>query len=154
MKKALIILLLFIYGKGACQIAVGYFPLNNTYIQVSANPERLVLGDVKLQTNTFSYNTTVELAPYINVKRTETVNLYLGPGISISPFYNDGTNQVNYYFLCFGARVKPLPHNRHIAILLELSPIFTSVPRNNMLRSNLGVSYHFRKRVNTVKKAL
>ena len=145
MKNTIIILLLFVYCKSTCQVAVGYFPFNNSFIQLSSNPERLILGDIRLQTNTFSYNATAELAPFVNIKRSEVINLYIGPGISINPFYNT-SSMVNLYFLTLGARIKPLRTNRNFAVLFELSPLFTSEPRNNILRSNLGISYNFKSK--------
>ena len=142
-----IILSLLAFGEGHGQVAVGYFPLNNTFIQLSTNPESLIFGDIRYQTNSFSYNTTVELAPYINIKRWDALNLYAGFGMSYSPFYNTGSGGFNFYFLTIGTRIKPLALNRNWAVLFELSPIFNSTGGNNMLRSSIGLSYNFvRKR--------
>lgn len=144
MKKVyIIILLLLVFGNSYGQVAVAYFPLNNTFIQLSTNPERLIFGDIRYQTNSFSYNTTVELAPYINIKRWDALNLYAGIGMSYSPFYNTGSDGFNFYFLTIGARIKPLTFNRNWAILFELSPVFNSTGGNNMLRSSIGISYNF-----------
>ena len=152
MKSVFVVLFLLVHYSGACQVAIGYFPFNSSFIQLSSDPERLIFGDARLQTNTFKYNTTIELGPYINIKRSEAINLYIGPGISLSPFYNDGTNTVNFYFLSLGARIKPLPFNRDLAVLFELSPTFNSEPRNDMLRTNLGMSYNFRFKKRSGKK--
>ena len=144
--RSIIILLVLTFGKCYGEVAVGYFPLNNTFVQLSSNPERLIFVDVRYQTNSFSYNTTVEFAPYVNIKRWDALNLYAGVGMSYSPFYNTGSSGFNFYFLTIGTRIKPLSVNRHWAILFEASPTLLKIGGNNMLRSSVGISYNFGSR--------
>jgi len=148
MKHLVITCILFLCCAAAkAQVAVGYFPFNYSMVQLTSSPEKLIFGDARMQTNSFISNSNIELAPFINLKRSEMVNYYFGVGVSINPFnHNDGVSLTNGYFITIGVRIKPLNINRNAALLFEISPYSNKDGNSAIIRTNLGLSYSFKKR--------
>ncbi len=146
MKKIIFLLTLLIHAIPAmADFSIGYLPVNRSMLQATTNPQRVIFGDIRLQTNSFVSNTNIELAPFVNLRRKQNLNIYLGPGISLNPFNNyAGSSAINGYFLTAGARIMPFT-NKQIAFVFEISPYVNSDFNSGMIRTNLGVAYTFRK---------
>ncbi len=145
MKKLLCITLFSIAtGVASAQVSLGYFPFNYHMVQLTSNPDNMVFGDIRLETNSFVSNLNLEVAPLlVNLKRTTAYNFYLGPGININPL--NEVNVLNGYFLTTGIRWMPFEKLRSLALVFELSPMAFERLDGAQLRSFLGLSYHFRK---------
>lgn len=147
MKKTfLALLLLTFFMQARADFSIGYFPINHSMIQATTNPERRLFGDIRVQTNSFISNSNIELAPFLNVYRKEMLNVYIGIGGSFNPFnqYNDAS-ALNGYFITVGGRVKPF-NNKQFAVLFEISPYVNQEMASGMIRTNLGLSYCFKRR--------
>ncbi len=130
----------------AQQLSIGYFPFNNV-LSITSNPERLLMFDVRVETNTFFGNINPELFGVVNIKRSETFNIY--SGLSCKAILIDGFNDGDFvggYAVSLGTRFKPFEKFNNIHFLLEVSPYFNKELTSGTLRAYLGVSYKFKKR--------
>lgn len=128
------------------QVSLGYFPFNNTF-SITSNPDKLILVDGRLETNTFYGNINPEIFGLINIKRSDLVNIY--SGLSCKMLINNGTTDGNYlggYSISVGTRFKPFEKYHHIHFVFELSPYFSREFTSGTLRAYLGISYKFGKR--------
>lgn len=142
----LALLLVFFVQSGSAQIAVSYFPFQSI-LAISSNTEKRVWADYKLETNSFSSNLNMEFSPKINLKRSEWVNYYLGPGISINPANNEANSSlVNGSFLDIGARIKPWARFRNFQVVFEVSPYVNRLFSNGNIRTRLGAAWNFSKK--------
>jgi len=154
MKKSLFVLILMLsFNPGLyAQVAVSYYPFNS-FLGVSTNPNKTIWGDLRLETNTFISNTNMELSPKINVKNTDIVKAYIGPGVNFNIIYglfNNG-QYLNGYFLTGGVLVTPFRKVRNLGFIFELSPYVNYTLNGGYFRTNLGLSWHFNKRANKIK---
>ena len=125
-----------------CQ-SVGYYPWNGL-LTISTNPNRVVWGDVRLQTNTLFGSLSTELLPMINLKQTELTQVYAGGGVRfnfIGRIAGQTKNLVEGYSLNVGVRVKPFKENRNVQIAFELAPFVERKFDSGVLKSNFGVVY-------------
>jgi hypothetical protein len=145
MKKSVAALILFTCQISMAQITISYYPFQSV-LALSSNTEKLMFGDYRVETNTFATNLNMDLALMFNLKRTETVNWFLGAGFSFNPVYSAYYQLVgiNGYFLPVGVRVKPFEKNRHVQVVFELAPYVSSDFNNGNLRTRLGLAYNFR----------
>jgi hypothetical protein len=131
------------------QIAVSYFPFQSL-LALSSNTERLLWADFKLETNAFGSNINMELAPMWNVKRSDLVNYYLGPGINLFPAYaNSDLSVLSGYFITMGTRIKPFEKYKGVQLVFELSPYVNSLLTNGGIRTRLGLAYNFTRKKNS-----
>jgi len=143
MKNILQALLISISFPGLSQVAFSYFPFQSI-LSVSSNTEKLIWADFKLETNTFITNMNMELSPKFNVKRTESVNYYLGAGVNFNPAYIVSDLAVmSGYFADIGVRVKPLKGVKNLQVVFELSPYINAKLGGGNLRTRLGIAYNF-----------
>ncbi|MCT4624816.1 MAG: hypothetical protein N4A46_14440 [Schleiferiaceae bacterium] len=147
MKKIIFILLFSTFSLFIkAQIAVAYYPFNNVF-SISSNTQNVIWGDLRLETNTFFGNVTIEPHLMWNYKRTDWVNYYAGLGVSISPFQTDqDIDLLNGYSIDFGVRVKPIEKHRNFQVLFELSPFINKDFDGGLFRALLGVGYNFGKK--------
>jgi hypothetical protein len=147
MKKIIIALLyLLVTTNAKADFSIGYLPVTRHMLQATTNPEKMLFGDIRLQTNSFISNSNIEIAPFINLRRKGLANIYLGLGISMNPFNSySASSPVNGYFTTVGARIKPL-NNKQFAVLFEISPYVNQAFRSGMIRTNLGLSYCFKRK--------
>lgn len=146
MKFWISLISLALTATASAQLSLGYFPFNDSKVQLTTNPDKLVFADLRVETNSFFSNLNFELAPFVNLKRKESYNLYLGPGISAYPFYNgDDESFLNGYFLTVGVRWMPIASLRALGFIFELSPYVDDTFEGGRFRSHLGISYHFAK---------
>lgn len=144
MRKQILILLLTLTSQClSAQVAIGYFPFQSV-LAVSSNTERLVWGDFKIETNTFSTNMNIELSPKFNIKRTNWVNYSIGGGISFN-FANSfmDLSPLNGYFLEFGMRGKPIAKCKNFQVVFEISPYANKQLTGGNLRTRLGIAWNF-----------
>lgn len=143
MKKTWFVLLglILIYSQTSIgQIGIGYYPFQSVF-SINSNSEKLIWGDLRVETNTFFSNINFELDGMINIKRTSFANYYTGIGINISPF--QGTEYLsNGYVFNFGTRIKPIRKHQQFQIMFEISPYFNPYFDGGKLRTLLGVSYY------------
>ncbi len=145
MKKLFLLLVLLVSSiPMSAQLALGYFPFNYSQVQLTTNPDRLVFGDLRMETNSFITNLNIELAPMFNLLRREEFNFYAGGGVNLNPLYQEGS-VVGGYFMTTGVRWMPLSQMRALGFIFELSPLLYDSFYGAQLRSFLGVSYHFGK---------
>src|SRR5690606_35839969 len=100
MRKTLTILAIVLLSvKARADFSIGYLPVNRSMLQATTNPEKFLFGDIRLQTNSFISNSNIEIAPFLNIRKRETVNIYWGIGVSINPFnaYSN-SSLLNGYF--------------------------------------------------------
>lgn len=130
----------------AQQLSIGYFPFNNTF-SITSNPERLLMVDGRVETNTFYGNINPEVLGFINIKRTDILNLYSGLGckVIIIDGFNDG-DFIGGFTVSVGSRFKPFEKFDNVHFLFELSPYFNKEFSSGTLRAYIGVSYKFKKR--------
>lgn len=145
MRKIFIALLLIMTVStiNAQQLSVGYFPFNNT-LSITSNPDRLLLLDGRVETNTFFGNLNPELFGLINIKRSDLCNLYLGlscKAILIDGFSNGG--YIGGYALSAGSRFKPFERLDKFHVLFELSPYCNKKFSSGILRAYFGIAYKF-----------
>lgn len=146
MTRKIILIFLGVYSQMLIsQVAVSYFPFQS-FIAISSNTEKLLWADYKVETNSFPTNTNMELSPKFNFRRKESVNYYLGPGISFN-LANGVSNLgiLNGYFLDFGARIKPLDQHKNFQIVFEISPYAQVDFKSGILRTRLGLAWNFKK---------
>lgn len=146
MKKLLgLILLLFLFRSepAKAQVALNYYPFQSI-LTLSSNTEKLIWGDLRLETNTFIANVNTELDLMVNIKRSDWFNLYGGLGVNMNPAAAaDGLPLTNGYVLCAGVRVKPIQSHKNFQVLFEIAPYANRNFDGGRLRTLLGVGYNF-----------
>ena len=150
MNKLLLFLFLF-PSLAFSQASVAYYPFNSLgTFSVSTNPNRLVWGDARFQTNSILASLSTTLCPLVNVSRTERTNWYVGPGFRFNWLNNlNGSSIFEGYSLHAGVRVAPVESLPNLRVAFELSPSIST--RNSSVSSGvfysyLGVAYQFKKR--------
>lgn len=142
-----VVLIISLTKLNAQQLSVGYFPFNNTF-SITSNPDKLLILDIRVETNTFFGNINPEIFGMINIKRSDSYNIY--SGLSCKMIIIDGFNDVEEYIggyaLSIGSRFKPFEKFDNIHLIFELSPYFNKEFESGILRAYLGVSYKFKKR--------
>lgn len=147
MKKLILICsLLLLCTTVSAQLSIGYFPLQSE-LSFATNTERALWGDMRIATNTFFGNITVEPILMANIKKKEMVNYYGGLGANLN-FFNAANNVsvINGYTLHFGVRAKPIKQVRNLHFIFEISPYINQKFDGGILRTRLGVAYQFGKR--------
>ena len=149
MKKILIVLICSICFTQTAfgQAAVSYYPITS-YIGVSTNPDNRIWADFRLETNTNGGNSNMEISPKLNLKGTDILRAYVGLGINFNVFYglfNNG-QYVNGYFVSGGVAVSPFKKVRNLSFIFEISPYANYTLNDGMIRTNLGISWHIRKK--------
>ncbi len=129
------------------QAAISYYPITS-YIGVSTNPENRIWADFRLETNTSFGNSNMEISPKLNLKRTDVFKSYVGVGVNFNVFYGLYNNGqcVNGYFMSGGVLVSPLKKARNLSFIFEISPYANYALNDGIIRTNLGISWQFRKK--------
>lgn len=127
------------------QLSIGYFPFQSE-LSLSTHSERILRGEIRLSTNTFFGNITVEPILLGNIKRTEKINYYAGLGMNLN-FFNAASNLsiINGYHLHLGARIKPFNDLKKLHLIFEISPYMNRNFDGGILRTRLGIAYQFGK---------
>lgn len=125
---------------------MGFYPFQSQ-LSITSNPDKILWGDLRIETNTFFTNMNMELSPMFNIRRKEAVNYYTGGGVVVNPAYV-GTQygMLNGYFISFGARVKPVAAHRAFHVMFEISPYVNSKLGSGNLRARLGFAYFFTRK--------
>lgn len=150
MKKLFLALLFPVAAFG--QASVAYYPFNSlATVSVSTNPNRLVWGDARFQTNSILASLSTTLCPLVNVSRTERTNYYVGPGFRFNWLNSlNGSRVFEAYSLHVGVRTAPLASLPNLRVAFELAPSVSTNSRDGIqaavLYSYLGVAWQFRKR--------
>jgi hypothetical protein len=140
-----IILIISLSKLNAQPLSVGYFPFNNTF-SITSNPERLIMIDGRVETNTFFGNINPEIFGIINIKRSDLFNIY--SGLSCKMIILDGFNDDGFiggYSISLGSRFKPFEKFDNVNFLFELSPYFNKEFKSGTFRAYIGLSYKFKK---------
>jgi hypothetical protein len=141
-----ILLLISLTKLNAQQLSIGYFPFNNTF-SITSNPERLIMIDGRVETNTFFGNINPEIFGIININRSDLFNVY--SGLSCKTIIIDGFNDGDFiggYAVLLGSRFKPFEKFENVHFLFELSPYFNREFKSGIFRAYIGISYKFKKR--------
>ncbi|MEZ0540979.1 hypothetical protein [Fibrella arboris] len=148
MKHLAFLLFLALPATALCQASVGYYPFNSFGLfTVSTNPEKLVWLDGRLQTNSLFEQLSTTFCPMVNVRRTERVNYYVGPGIQINALNAvNGDKVLEGYSLHVGVRAAPVASLPNLRVAFELSPSARSNFKSGVFYSYLGLIWHFKKR--------
>jgi len=129
------------------QVAVSYYPITS-YIGVSTNPDNRIWADFRLETNTNGGNSNMEISPKLNLKRADIFKAYVGLGVNFNVFYglfNNG-QYINGYFVSGGIIVSPFKKVRNLSFIFEISPYVNYTLNDGMIRTNLGIAWHFKKK--------
>ena len=148
MKKLICIVTFLLVAKlASAQISLGYFPFQSE-LSLSSYTENKVWGDLRIATNTFFGNITVEPILMLNIKKTEEVNYYGGVGVNLN-FFNafDNSSIVNGYNFHVGARAKPFQQLNELQVIFEISPYLNRNFDGGILRTRLGIAYQFSKKM-------
>lgn len=128
------------------QVAVSYFPFQSI-LAISTNTEQRLFADFKIETNTFVSNFNLEFSPKVALKRSEGINYYFGPGISVNPANSYANLPVaNGYFVDFGMRAKPSKKYQNLQVVFEISPYVNREISGGNLRTRLGVAWNFERK--------
>lgn len=130
----------------SAQASLGYYPFQSE-LSVTSNPNKILWGDMRLLTNTFWGNITVEPALMVNIKRSKFVNYYTGISVNCNFFngFND-VSVINGYSLNFGARIKPIEHLPNLQCIFEIAPYMNKDFDGGLLKTRLGLAYHFKRK--------
>ncbi len=145
--KWLFVAILFLSAqKITAQASLGYYPFQSE-LSISSNPNKILWGDMRLLTNTFWGNITVEPALMVNIKRSKSVNYYTGIGVNCNFFngFND-VSVINGYSLNFGARIKPIENVPNLQCIFEIAPYMNQSFDGGLLKTRLGLAYQFEKK--------
>jgi len=147
MKKWLLLAFSLISFSAFSQVSLAYYPWESV-LSVSTNPNRVLWLDARFQTNALLGQLNTTIAPLFNVKRTETYQIYVGPGFQLSPISAaiDNDDLLQNVSLHIGTRVAPLAAIPNLRVALEVAPTIRTDFESGVLRSRLGVVYVFRKR--------
>lgn len=129
------------------QAAISYYPFTS-FLGVSTNPDRKIWADFRIVTNSFGGNTNFEISPKLNLKKTDVLKTYIGLGVNFDvlySLYNYG-RYLNGYFISGGVMVSPFKKVRNLSFIFELSPYVNQSFSDGMLRANLGLAWHFKKK--------
>ena len=130
------------------QASVAYYPFNSRGLfTVSTNPDRLLWLDGRLQTNSIFEQLSTTFCGMVNVRRTERVNYYVGPGVQLNALNTlNGDRILEGYSLHVGVRAAPVTSLHNLCVAFELSPTAQANFKSGVFYSYLGVAWHFRKR--------
>lgn len=147
-KKLLLTLLTFFLIKiGNAQVAIGYYPFPYSQVEVSSNPEKLLFGNLRMQTNTFIGSAFTNLTINFNIKRSDAWNIYSLAGTRMSPFDASAFGTIiDGYFLGAGLRLKPFKGIRNLAFTMDLAAYTNEIFSTGRFNSNFGISWHFNKK--------
>ncbi|MEM7371789.1 MAG: hypothetical protein AAF587_24450 [Bacteroidota bacterium] len=149
MKKLILLcFILHISTTISAQLSVGYYPFQSE-LSVSANVENTIWGDLRIASNTFFGNITIEPILMANIKKSEIVNYYGGIGMNFN-FFNAFNNIsiINGYNLHFGTRAKPIKQFNNLHVIFEISPYMNRNFDGGLLRTRLGIAYLFKNKKN------
>jgi hypothetical protein len=128
---------------GLAQMSVGYMPFESI-ISISTNTDRLIWGELRIQSNTFFGNVVTEPSLRWNFKRQNQANYYVGAGVSVNPFNPvQDLELIEGYAIAFGSRIKPIVKYPKIQLIFEISPYYNRYFDGGTLKSHLGVAYQF-----------
>ncbi|MEM6265620.1 MAG: hypothetical protein AAGI38_24165 [Bacteroidota bacterium] len=128
------------------QVSLSYFPFQSV-ISVSTSPDARVWGDLRLGSNTFFGNVTVEPHVMVNLAQKSWGVLYGGLGANFTPGNAGADISVdNGVSLDVGVRVGPFKQVENVQLIFELSPYVNTDFDSGLLRSFLGIAYVFRKK--------
>ena len=145
MKKTLFAtLFLTLVYTAKSQVALGYFPFNYSKVQITSNPQYLLFGDLRVETNSLISNLNIDFGLNFNLQRKDKYNLYIGPGFSGNPVYNDdNSNFLQGYSFTVGVRWLPIEKLKSLGVIFEIAPYADQTFESGRINSNLGISYHF-----------
>lgn len=129
------------------QASVAYYPWNGVF-SVSTNPDKIVWGDARLQTNTLLGSLSTELIPMVNFKRTEMANFYAGAGVRLNFIgaLANGDRLMEGYIMSIGTRIVPFKAHRNFRVAFEFQPYVQRSGKSGVMKTNFGLAYVFGKR--------
>ncbi|MEZ0607654.1 hypothetical protein ACAW74_04010 [Fibrella sp. WM1] len=148
MKQLFLFALLALPVTVFAQASVAYYPFNSFGLfTVSTNPNNLVWLDARLQTNSIFEQLSTTFCPMVNVKRTERVNYYVGPGIRINALNAvNGDKVLENYSLHVGVRAAPVESLPNLRVAFEISPSAAANFKSGIFYTYLGFAWQFRKK--------
>ncbi len=141
---AVVGLLLVVTGRNVNAQAVSYYPWNSI-LSVATNPTKVVWGDFRVQTNSFTSSLNTETVLMVNVGYTRNTNIYVGGGMNFGfvAAALDNKPLLKGYSASVGMRSYPFEKMPKVSINFELSPYVNSDGQSGLIRSWFGLGYHF-----------
>lgn len=145
MRILLTLLAFTFYFQSQAQLSVGYYPYPYSKVEITSNPNALVFGGIRIQTNSFASNLNSDLNFCWNFKRKEQINFFAGIGAraNLSDFGNQDINAYKGQYLMLGARFYPFEKLSPLGISFDLSPFADADFKSGRLESNLGIFWRF-----------
>lgn len=145
MKIILSILFVVFCAASKAQFSVGYYPYPYSRVEITTNPNAVVYGGLRIQTNSFASNLNTDFNFCWNFKRKEQVNFFIGIGARINP-PDLGFKDVNAYrgqYLMLGTRIYPFEKLDALGISFDICPFLEEDFKSGRLESNLGLFWKF-----------
>ena len=130
-------------NKGQAQ-AISYYPWNSI-LSVATNPTKVLWGDFRVQTNSFTSSLNTETVLMLNVGYTRNTNIYVGGGVNLGLVAAalDNKPLLKGYSASVGMRSYPFDKMPKVSVNFELSPYVNSDGESGLIRSWFGIGYHF-----------
>jgi hypothetical protein len=122
-----------------------FYP-NQSWLEVSTSPKRVVWGQLRIQGNSLFTGMNTEVAPHFTVAKNEKTLFYVGPGVQFNllNYYQD-KDVLNGFTLNMGTRIYAFEKNKRAAISFEISPYASKEFDIGTWRYLFGLSYSFGK---------
>lgn len=144
--RVLFSLILFAFCiNSQAQLSVGYYPYPYSKVEMTSNPNAVVFGGIRVQTNSFASNLNTDFNFCWNFKRQEQINFFAGLGarINLTDFGNNDINAYKGQYLMLGARFYPFEKLTPLGLSFDICPYAEGDFKSGRLESNLGLFWSF-----------
>lgn len=131
LKYIAVLSFLFLSNNSFAQIGVSFNQSNLPFVGISYEINKKFLPELRIGTDNYINDTSLELVVNYIFKRDEKVNIYAGLGGRLGFFEG--------LVVPVGLNIYPF-ENKNFGFQIELAPIFTEV---NLLRGSGGIRYRF-----------
>lgn len=131
LKFIVVLSIFFISNISFSQIGVSYHQSNLPFVGVSYEINNRFIPELRIGTDNYFQNTSLELAVNYIFKRNETVNVYAGLGGRVGFFEG--------LVVPVGLNIYPF-ENKNFGFQIELAPILSG---SSVLRGSGGIRYRF-----------
>jgi hypothetical protein len=135
MKKLLFFISLLLYLNSSGQVGISIY--NTKAMGVGFPMNKMIFGEVKAYSNMYIASMRMEADLCINLKRTETLNIYAGIGVLAVPYSGDYVS----FTVPLGLQISPFESPRNLSLVMEIAP---EISDEVYLRSLWGLRYSFR----------
>jgi hypothetical protein len=135
MKKLLLFVSLLLCLNSSGQVGISIY--NTKAMGVGFPLNKRLFGEVKAYSNMYIASMRMEGDFCVNLKRTETLNIYAGFGAIIVPYSGDYVS----FSVPLGLQISPFESLRKLSLVMEIAP---EISDEVYLRSLWGLRYSFR----------